>query len=60
MFSDHNTNWKSKTERQQENLVKKKMETRHKSQGKFLKYIEINENKNTTQNLLDTAKAVLK
>ena len=36
------------------------METRHKSQGKFLKYIEMNENKNTTQNLLDTAKAVLK
>lgn len=50
MFSDHNrikleiknrkTTRKSKK--------KKKKETRHKSQGKFLKYIEMNENKNMT------------
>ena len=54
MFSDHNRikleikNRKTTRKSKKKNLKKKKKETRHKSQGKFLKYIEMNENKNTT------------
>lgn len=51
MFSDHNRiklEIKNRKTRKSKKKKKEEKETRHKSQGKFLKYIEMSKNNNTT------------